>query len=270
MAKYAKLFTKMNTSNTIDGVLAQLHELGLTREQSRLYIELLKEPCTHLKLAHATGINRTKVYRLASDLEKRSLVTRRSDDRGTFLVATDPATLEVELVNKEASVKGQRAAFEQVLPSLRQIKANEGSGFIVLTYEGVEGFKQMLWHELKTEGENLIFGSGTIENLVPDHRWAEKHRAETVAANYTIRELLNPRDKQHPFTQNEAFMGTYTYRRVPEDVLLLKNQLSIYGNTVATYHWRNDQKVGVEIINENYSQMMRQLFEHYWTLAEQP
>ena len=182
MSKYSKLFINMNTSNNIDTMLAQLRELGLTREQARLYIELLKEPNTHLRLAHATGINRTKVYRLVDDLEKRSLVTRRTDDRGTFLVASDPTTLEVELVNKEESVKGQRAAFEQLLPTLKRIKLNEASSFIVHTYEGLEGFKQMLWHELKTNGENRIFGSGTIEDLVPDHRWAEKHRAQTVEA----------------------------------------------------------------------------------------
>jgi sugar-specific transcriptional regulator TrmB len=257
----------MNTSNNIDTIVIQLRELGLTSEQAKLYIELLKEPATHLRLAHATGINRTKVYRIIDDLEKRSLVTRRTDDRGSFLVAADPSTLEVELVSKEESLKSQRVAFNSLLPTLQQIKANEASGFIVQTYEGAEGFKQMLWHELKAEGENLIFGSGTIEDLVPDGRWAEKHRAQTVDANYLIRELINPGEKDKPFTLNEAFMDRYTYRNIEVDILLLKNQISIYNNTVATYHWRNDQKVGVEVINDNYAAMMRQLFENYWQIA---
>jgi sugar-specific transcriptional regulator TrmB len=257
----------MNMSNNIDAIIAQLRELGLSREQSRLYIELLREPSTHLRLAHATGINRTKVYRLASDLEKRSLVSRRTDDRGTFLVAADPATLEVELVSREESIKSQRSAFEQVLPTLKQIKTNEASGFIVHTYEGVEGFKQMLWHELKTTGINRIFGSGTIEDLVPDSRWAEKHRAETVLADYTIHELLNPGDKGYPFTHNTAFMDRYLHRRIPRDILTLTNQTVIHDSTVSTYHWRNGQKVGYEIINEEYAQMMRQMFDHYWDLC---
>jgi DNA-binding MarR family transcriptional regulator len=254
----------MNISDNFDTILPQLRELGLNRDQARLYVELLKEPSTHLRLAHATGINRTKVYRLIEDLEKHSLVNRRTDDRGTFLVAADPSTLEVELVSREETIKSQRSTFEQLLPTLQRIKAHEGSGFIVHTYERIEGFKQMLWHELKSQRENLIFGSGTIEDLVPDGRWAEKHRGQTVEAGYTIRELLNPGEKDKPFTLNEDYMSRYIHREIPRDVLLLKNQVSIYNNTVATYHWRDGQKVGVEIINKNYANMMRQMFEQYW------
>lgn len=255
--------------NNLDNIVSQLRTLGLSTDEARLYVELLKEPSTHLRLAHATGINRTKVYRLASALEKRSLITRRTDDRGTFLVAADPATLEVELTTHEEKLKTQRTAFNQLMPVLEQVKAKESSGFIVHTYEGAEGFKQMLWHELKAKNEEVIFGSGTIEDLVPDRAWAEKHRAQTVEAGYTIRELLNPGDKDQPFTLNENFMSRYIHRLISRDVLSLKNQIAIYNHTVATYHWRNDQKVGVEIINKAHADMMRQMFEHYWLVASE-
>ncbi len=262
---HVKLFTMLNN---MDNVLAKLRRLGLQTDEAKLYVELLKEPSTHLRLAHATGINRTKVYRLIDVLEKRSLVTKRTDDRGTFLVAADPATLEVELTTREEKLKSQRASFNKLLPILEQIKTNESSGFIVQTYEGVEGFKQMLWHELKTEGENLIFGNGTIEDLVPDRRWAEKHRAMTVEASYRIRELLNPGDKDKPFTLNQEFMNHYIHRRIPLEILTLENQVSTYNDTVATYHWRDNKKIGFEVINASYAAMMRQLFEHYWLLVE--
>lgn len=254
--------------NNTDNILEQLRTLGLQTDEARLYLELLKEPSTHLRLAHATGINRTKVYRIASDLEKRSLVTKRTDDRGTFLVAADPTSLGIEFTTQEEQLKERRAVFSQLLPTLESIKTQEASDFIVLTYEGAEGFKQMLWHELKAKGENLIFGSGTIEDLVPDRPWAEKHRAMTVEAGYYIRELLNHGDKDMPFTLNDDFMHRYTHRNMPRETLLLENQISIYNDTVATYHWRNDQKVGLEVVNANYTAMMRQMFEHYWQLAD--
>ncbi len=253
--------------NNKDTLLENLRTLGLTNEQGKLYLELLKEPSTHLRLAHSTGINRTKVYRLIDDLEKLSLVTRRTDDRGTFLVATNPSTLEVELVNQEQKLEKQRAAFKHLMPALEQITADEGKGFVVLTYEGIEGFKQMLWHELKTQGEELIFGCGTIDDLVPERQWAEKHRQMTVDANYTIRELLNPGDKVEPFTLNQNYMHRYTHRDVSKDLLRLENQICIYNDTVATYHWRDGENVGFEVISESYARTMRQLFEHYWQLA---
>lgn len=251
-----------------DNVIEQLRLLGLGTEAAKLYLELLKSPSNHLRLAHATGINRTKVYRIADDLEKRSLITKRTDDRGTFLVAADPSTLEVSLVTQEEKLKAQRLAFEKLAPILSSLKTGDTSSFVVHTYAGTEGFQQMLWHELKAKDELLLLGSGTITDLVPNERWGNKHRAMTVQADYTMRKIINPNEEDRPFTYEVQFMHRFTHRTISKDILLLESQVSIYNDTVATYHWRNEQKVGVEIINKTYAQMMRQMFEHYWQLAE--
>lgn len=253
--------------NNKDTTLQYLKALNLTGDEAKMYLALLKAPTSHLEVSRATGINRTKVYRLADQLEKRSLITTRTDDRGTFLVAADPATLEVDLVTQEEKLKNQRAIFDQLLPTLNSIQTDAVS-FAVQTYEGVEGFKQMLWHELKTKSEILIFGNGAIQDLVGSQRWAEKHRAMTVKADYKVRELLNPGAKPSVFTQNREFMdNNYRERFLEPEKLLMKHQVTIYNDTVATYCWRDDQKVGIEVINNANAQMMRQMFEHYWKLA---
>lgn len=41
-----------------------------------------------------------------------------------------------------------------------------------------------------------------------------------------------------------------------------------YNGTVATYHWREGERVGFEIVSAPYADMMRQMFEHYWQLAK--
>lgn len=267
--KYVKLFIMLNNKNTI---VKYLRHLNLTADEATIYTELLKEPASHLELARATGINRTKVYRIVDQLEKRSLATMQTDDSGTFVYAADPATLEVELVNQEEKLKNQRAVFNHVLPDLENIRktgANSPDNFVVNTYDGVEGFKQMLWHELKTKDEVVIFGSGVMEKLVPNRRWTEKHRAKTVEAGYKVREIINPGKKESDFTDNKEFVEkVFSKRLIPDDVLFLEHQVVIYNDTVATYCWRGDQKVGFEVVNKAYNQMMRQMFEHYWKLAK--
>ncbi len=254
--------------NNKDTILEQLRSLGLGHYEAQLYIELLKEPSTHLKLAHATGINRTKVYRLIDELEKLSLITKRTDDRGTFLVAAEPRALEIALVTSEQVLLRRRTAFEQVLPSLQGITKGDGQDFIIHTYDGVEGFKLMLWHELKAQNEVLVLGRGALEEFVPDKRWAEKHRKLSLEAGYTIRELLNPREGKSAFTSNSAFMNIYQERYISEAPLMLQHQIVIYNDIVATYHWRDGKRVGFEVINKSYATMMRQVFEHYWQFAE--
>lgn len=251
--------------------LVYLRNLGLTNDEGKVYIELLKGPRSHLEIARATGVNRTKVYRLADQLEKRSLITTRTDDRGTLLAAGDPTELEVEIVTNEELLKNQRAIYKRLLPQLQSLKKQAGrnpESFIVQTYESIEGFKQMLWHELKATGDLVIFGSGHIEDLVSSRRWAEQHRARTVELKYKLRELVNPNKKEEFFTNNRDFMSKYSKRFISEDILRMDHQVCVYNDTVATYCWRDAQKVGVEVINAANAQMMRQMFEHYWKLAE--
>jgi sugar-specific transcriptional regulator TrmB len=252
--------------NNKNNVLQRLRTLNFDQEEATLYLELLKGASTHLKLARTTGINRTKVYRLVERLERRSLVSVRTDDRGTFVVASDPATLEVELITQEAKLYTQRIAFQNLLPALELVKRQDASNFIVNTYEGEEGFKQMLWHELKTKEEMLIFGSGTVKDLVAQPRWTKRLHELTIEAGFLIREILNPQAEE-PFSLDKQYMDRFRHRLISPGVLSLTSQIVIYNNTVSAYHWRQGQKVGIEIVNEAYADMQRQIFNHYWALT---
>ncbi|MGH7196305.1 MAG: TrmB family transcriptional regulator [Candidatus Saccharimonadales bacterium] len=258
-------------SDSTNGLIQQLQSLGLEPDEVKIYLELLSEPSTHLQLSRSTGINRTKVYRVVEELEKQSLVTRRTDDRGTFLVASDPATLEVSLVTKEEELKRQHELLHSLIPTLSHLQNKDSRAFVVRTYEGRAGLKQMCWHELKAKGEVVALGNGTIEQITSDERWALKHREYQIAAGYKTRDLVN-----FDYTKNELpelaskqllASGLYSYRILPKEILTFDNQTIVYNDTVAIYHWKHDQRVGVEIISHTYAQMMRQVFEYYWALG---
>jgi sugar-specific transcriptional regulator TrmB len=249
-------------------LLSILRDLNLDSNEAAIYLELLHEPNTHLRLSRSTGIARTKIYRIVEKLEKRSLVSKRVDDRGLLLVASDPSSLEVELIAEEEKLKKQRMLLREVIPTLANIQTKDHKLFAVRTYEGREGLMQMCWHELKTKEELLAFGWGRIEDYMTDHQWAERHRARQVEAGYRTRELINTKDSPSTFSTNQEFMAKlYSYRQLPEHLVVPDNQTTIYNDTVAIYHWRQDQKVGVEIISAAYANMMRQIFEHYWRLS---
>lgn len=249
-------------------IIAQLGTLKLTDEEARLYVELLIKPNTHLQLSRNTGINRTKVYRVVEQLEKRSLVFRRTDDRGMFLMANDPSALEIEIITKEEALKWQRAVFEQVQFGLEVLVEKSKNPFVVHTYEGIEGLKQMLWHELKTEGELLVFGNTTVEQLILDHRWAEKFRERGVTKGYRVRELFNTPHAKPDFTTNSAFFELYAARVISAKELPLSTPMIIYNDTVELFQFHDQKRVGVEIINAAHARTIRQIFEHYWRQAQ--
>lgn len=246
-----------------------LQQAGLSAEAAKVYLFLCKENATHLKISRATTLNRTKVYRIVQDLEQMGLVTRQTDDRGTFLKACDPGVLELDLTAQEQQLREARTALQRITPDLHQLNQSTDGLMTIRTYEGVEGLKQMCWHELKAQGETLTLGSGTIEDLIPNRYWAEKHRALSVEAGYRVYEIVNTSDRVNiTFTDNQDFMKQYECRLLDDDILYMARQTVIYNNTVAIYHWRDNQKVGVEIINKEYADMMRQVFWSYWKQAQ--
>lgn len=259
--------------NNKNDILFNLKRLSLSGDECKVYLVLLESPMSHLEIARKTGVNRTKVYRLADDLIKRGLITEKISDEGRELAANDPSNLEITLTTAEEKLKSQRQILSQTLPSLQTLfaqgKQSLDTDFVVNTYEGTDGFKQMLWNELKTKGEILIFGYGSLQDLVTSQRWAEKHRAKTLEAGYKIHEILNPGTKREDFTANTEYLEKiYSKRYISPDILPLSQQVCIYNNTVSIYNWRNDQKVGTEIINKSYADMQRAIFEHYWQLAK--
>lgn len=244
----------------------QLHALGLSVDEARIYLELLKGPSTHARLAKATGVNRTKVYRVADQLENRSLLTKRVDDRGLMLVAAEPSVLEAALLAEETALEHKRAVFRALVPQLESTVGNAGET-TVHTHAGTTGFRQMLWNELRTKDTLRTLGGCLLEDLVPDPRWAERYRARVAAAAYSIRELVNLDDPHEPVTKVESYLRRYTCRRVPDTVLALDRHIAIYNDTVAMYSWRSDPRVGFEVVDHDYATMMRQVFDHYWSMA---
>ncbi len=239
----------------------------MPQDMADIYIALLKKPSSHLELSRNTGVNRTKVYRLVQELEKRSLVSTIADDAGTRIEAADPKHLELSVAESEQKLQTKRDAYTALLPQLSALKSSAGiqpTDFIVRTYDGEEGFKQMLWNELKAKREVLVFGSGPLEKLVSSNRWTENHRQKSIDAGYRIRELLNPGKKPPNFTKNDRFKDIYQVRFIDSQEVPLQHQIAIYNDTVSIYHWRDDQKVGSETINRAYADTMRSFFEHYW------
>ena len=247
-------------------VMANLVDLNLSKNEATVYIELVTGPNTHLQLSRNTGINRTKIYRIVEQLEKRSLVMRRTDDRGTFLIANDPGALEIEVIAEEEKVKRQREVLSKVISGLEQVNQDQQSLFTVRTYEGIEGFKQMQWHELKAKDEVLVFGNVTTEELVGSRRWAERFRALSATNGHKTREIINVPYEMPIFTENQAFMGLYEARVIPRDALPASTPMIIYNDTVAVYQFNKEKRVGAEIVNAAYAQTMRYIFEHYWNL----
>lgn len=243
---------------------------GLDRAEAVVYAELTKAPSTHLQISRTTGISRTKVYRIAARLEKQGVIIRRSDDRGKFLVAGNLELLHEETERRQTIAAAQLKALEQAVALVPLLHSEAANNFIVHTYIGTEGIRQMQWHELKTKDELLAFGFVTYEELVGSYQWAEDFRVRVAAAGYRTRELVGrmPTTFSPHFTNVQEYRQRYAARRLDDEVLPISAPMVIYNNTVAIYQVDSERSFGVEIIHPGFAKTMSKIFEHYWALAE--
>jgi sugar-specific transcriptional regulator TrmB len=261
--------------NNKNNLLIRLRQLGLNADEAKIYLALLEKPLTHLEVARVTGVNRTTVYRVADVLEARSLITRNQRDDGKFLTANDPSNLEVMIATAEDKVKHQHQVFQNTLPALAEMFQNKeapsDTHFSISTYDGSAGLKQMLWNELKTQGEILVWSNESIDR-VAGRRWAEKFRAELIAREIPQRGLENF-DDIHVLdhTEVENYHEIYKPRFLPRDLIDIKQEMTIHDDTVSIYNWARDgesSKVGLEIHNKQFANFQRAVFETYWKIAE--
>jgi len=246
-----------------------LRGLGLSDDEIEIYLALVHASSSPLELAQKTGIKRTKVYSLLRALEKRSLIVKISQEEGSRYGVTDPTNLGIEVSEFEALLKERQEAVRQLIPMLSALRGiSHGNDFIVRTYEGEEGFKQMLWHELKSQGEQLSFGGGDVEEFISSRVWANRYRERAVEAGYRIREIINSEIDLPTPIHNKEYLERYSCRGISARILPLENQIVIYNDTVSIYNWRQEKKTGTEITSKSFANTMRAVFDSFWMLTE--
>lgn len=108
--------------------------LGLSPNEAAVYVAALSlGPTTVLKIAEASGLERTNIYRVVESLQKRGLMSVEVVGLKKRYVAEDPSNLKQVL-------EARQKELEEVLPGLEEMYGVSESGGIKY-YKGVEGIK---------------------------------------------------------------------------------------------------------------------------------
>jgi hypothetical protein len=124
----------------------------------------------------------------------------------------------------------------------------------------------MLWNELKSKREIVLFSYYTSLNGVAGKRFADKFRLEVMARGIMQRALCNSKE----FTINTSdypddYAQFYDERFIDASVLPINQEMTIHDDVVSIYNWDKEVRVGTEIHNPLYADFMRSIFERFWT-----
>lgn len=244
-----------------------LELLGLTQDQTSIYISLLKGPKNRLEISRDTNIGRSNVYRLVDELIEIGVVHEITTQDDKLLESADPKTLELLVVNQETSAQQKRTILTQLLPALKEL-VNQDDGFAIRNYTGASGIKQMMWNELRTKSDICIFSCGSLDKATGKN-FAEKFRMEIIVRNIMQRALENPESDNPTVSGHPGYQKHYDVRYIDRNILNIMPEITIHDETVSIYNnWENNVQIGTEIKSPFFAVFMRQVFESYWKMAQ--
>ena len=61
----------------------------------------------------------------------------------------------------------------------------------------------------------------------------------------------------------------YKSRYIPPRILNIKQYQVIFNDTISILNWADGNKVGIEITNQNFADMSKQIFWKFWDIAKE-
>ena len=226
--------------------------LGLTKNESRVYLALLKlrEVRTGI-LSKETEINRSLIYRILESLHRKGLVSEVIKENRRYFSANSPKNLKKMLEEKEQDLN-------EIMPSLQQIGKEEQESMHVEVYSGLKGIKTVLRSQLEDVKEFYVLGAGDEFASLTEHFYDQYY---TIRIERKImQKILLKADARE--RKDKIAKSPYSQVRVLDSNYKVPMAIIIYKEKVAFISW-TDKKV-IVIHSKNISNGFREQFTILW------
>jgi len=251
-----------------------LEKLGFSSDATLLYLTLVQNgPLSLLAASRKSGLERTRLYRLVDELVQKGLIEEIPRYKRRTFKAADLSTLQMmveELELKSQVLSNTFPAFSQALMSLpAQFSKNN-----VIFYHGPEGIKQMCWHILRTKDIYRTYSYKFWEEMT-GQKFVLKLDEEMIKMKLKVRDIFS--DQYFDYKANwvkihggkpEGDWSWWRARYISEKVLKIDQNIDIYNDVVAYYHWQGEETFGVEIYNQRVADFHKQMHDIVWKMAK--
>ena len=247
-------------------ILKYFDDLGFSPEEKAIYLELVKsKELTALGLSKATGIERTKIYRITEEMLQKGLIFERIDYKRRFFQPCELSTLEHIAHEKITKAQDIKENLPQFLEQLTQYQ-RESSQTNVKYYYGVSGIKQVLWNQLKAKKEILAYSYRNLQEVVGKkffYLWEKEIEKKGIVVK-DLRSIEFMKSSEH--LRPMPFKGD-VIRYIEPNILDIITEMDIYNDTVVVFNWFKGDVFAVEIENAKLATMHKQMFKSFWNMA---
>lgn len=227
-----------------------LEQLGLTKNQSLVYISLLKLGSTTAQnIIKESGLHRSRVYDSLEKLEDLGLVSFVIKDFKKYFQATKPEKL-LDYIDEKKEI------INQILPELKKLEGTKKETINAYVYKGKEGIKTIHSEMLKEGKDVYVLGAKgmifkELPYFIPNF---EKERIKKKIKFTLIYDKKEIKDFEKGIVKRRLFEGkSFTYGFESKSVV------NIFGNKVAIVLWK-DYPSAFMIDNKEIADSFRKWF----------
>jgi len=236
--------------------ISSLIEIGLTRNEARIYLALLKHsPALVGHIAEISNIHRRNVYDALERLIEKGIVTYIIKDGKKYFSAADPKRLVSLLKEKEQIIK-------TVLPELTELFKRRSDKQDAEIFRGKAALLSMLNMHITDKKDLYIFGSNKqIVDVLGKH-YAE-HVKEKEKAGVRTNIIFNSSSKSKKMAKNKLTEIRYLPQKYDTNISTV-----IWGDKVALQLWLPDEPLAILIRSQDFARGFKVFFDIMWSLAK--
>jgi sugar-specific transcriptional regulator TrmB len=254
-----------------DNLRRYLEHLGLTNDQSELYIYLhILGPSTVLTLSKALSTGRTRLYPILESLHARGLIHINERHYGTTYEALPGQSLEYLVHDEEVRAQQLRQQLNDAQHAISSLSGAVTKGSRVVEYKGVDGLKQINFNLTKAHKECRVFeGAHLDEYSTMPKSFVDRIRRSFVENNIVNLDLTNSKDWKWA---NNPYDPEHKLQRacyIDKDVFEISVETYIYNDCIAYLQYEEDEIFGVEIYNQALASQQKMLFDLVWSQGKE-
>lgn len=237
--------------------IKDLIELGLTKNQASIYLELIKHPeQTAGKIAKMLSIDRSFVYGILSSLTDKGLVTHTIKAGKRLFHPTDPENFLKELEEKKAKVS-------KIVNELKLIKQTKKQERTVDVYEGKSGIKAFVREFLDSDNFYTLGGGGKLnifETLKYEYPHYLKELKKKKITGKLITSVKNKEIMKNIYQNTKVDIKTFKELKSKTSFTIFKDKLAIYSF--------EEKPFVITIDDKSISDALKDYFNLLWKQAK--
>jgi hypothetical protein len=257
-----------------------LEQFGLSANEALVYQSALNLGQTSpFGIAKSTGIPRTTVYAVLTDLALKGLVELESATglmkQQTKVRAKNPSALREILWKKRESLVKQEVDIVEILPFLKKEYLKDATNADFQFFPGMDGANHVMFDYDGVDQDTYVF-----DTQIPMDATGSKEMNEGVdkgiklwskgrATEYNLTHL-NPWTKHvvsYQVERNPHYLDRVQYRYLPFEITSLALTIRLKGNRVWIISVKGDEVWGLKIRSQNLADSLIGIHQALWKLA---